>query len=118
MPGIANLKNICPVRLKGGKARYQIFFFFFAQSQVHFKNKENITIHSIQQAIALTAKTGHCVAVMRHGNFVFLHKMLVWHILVHVSAFMSCRNIPKYIHTRGGMNTCIYVGICRICRLL
>lgn len=51
---------------EGGGGREGEALFFFARSVMYISRTKNITIHSIQQAIALKAKMGHCVAVLRH----------------------------------------------------
>lgn len=73
-----------------------------------FKNRE-LSINSIQQAIALEAKTGHCVEVLRHrATFFFGIKCLYgtfWSMLV-----LSHRNRSRaHVHIQTYSTVCAYI---------
>lgn len=61
--------------LRGGKGGEESEFishfllFFLLLRVMYISRTENFSINSIQQAIALEAKTGHCVEVLTHRAF-------------------------------------------------
>lgn len=99
------------------------FIFFVAQSNVHFKNRENFSINSIQQAIALEAKMGHCVEVLRHRAFFGIKCFYgtFWSMLVlstdpvHMYIYKhTALCVHIYTHTSNHWDFCLFVACLRI----